>query len=339
MTLLPTLAARPAAAAAAIAAALAALPAAAETLSLAHFVAPSHVVTPSVIEPLVAGVAAASNGALEIKVYPGGELGPGPVEQYARAVTGVADITWGLAGNHSAQFPLSMIVELPGVVDAAGSGWQAFWRAWDAGFLTSEFPGTVPLAVWTSEPSVFIFNGRAPRSPAEFAGLKIRVSGAFPARVIEALGATPVQMPAGEMYNALQTGLIDGIMTGASAILDFKINEVANSYTEGASLGNILFFLVMNKARYEGLTPEQRAALDAATGPKLSESGEAGWNAKAKLAMDTLKADPTKTVVTLTPEEAAAFNALTLPVTEAAVAALEAQGKPARAALAAMKGE
>jgi TRAP-type C4-dicarboxylate transport system substrate-binding protein len=197
----------------------------------------------------------------------------------------------------------------------------------------------VPLALWTSEPNVLIFKDKVVRSPADMAGLRIRVSGAVPGAVIEALGATPVQMPANEMYNALQTGLIDGIMTGASAILDFKINEVANTYTEGASLGNILFFLVMNKARYDGLTAEERAQLDAATGEALSASGEAGWNAKARLAMDTLKADPSKTVVTLTAEEAAAFNALTGTVTERTVAALEAQGKPARAVLAAMMGK
>ena len=249
----------------------------------------------------------------------------------------MADITWGLTGNTSQQFQLSSLVELPGTVEAAGAGYTAVWNAYE-GHLTGEFPGTVPLALWTSEPNVLIFKDKVVRTPADMAGLRIRVSRAVPAQVISALGATPVQMPAPEMYNALQTGLIDGIMTGASAILDFKINEGANSYTEGARLGNILFFLVMNKACYDGLTAEQRAALDAATGLVLSQSGKAGWNAKARLSMDTLKADATKTVVTLTAEEAAAFNAHTVPVTEAAVAALEAQGKPARAALAAMKG-
>jgi TRAP-type C4-dicarboxylate transport system substrate-binding protein len=333
-----TLAGRSAAVAAIAAAALAA-PAAAEELSLAHFVAPAHVVTPSVIEPLVAGVAAASNGALTIRVYPGGELGPGPVEQYARAVTGVADITWGLAGNHSAQFPLSMIVELPGVVDAAGAGYKAIWRAWDAGLLTNEFPGTVPLALWTSEPSIFIFNGRAPRTPAEFAGLKIRVSGAFPGRVIEALGAIPVQINAGEMYNALQTGLIDGIMTGPSAIADFKLDEVADTYIEGASLGHILFYLVMNKPRYDGLAPELRAALDANIGPSLSALGEAGWNAKSEATLERLRADPNENVIMLTPDEIAAFNAITIGLTDRVIADLDARGLPGSQTRAVMQGQ
>jgi TRAP-type C4-dicarboxylate transport system substrate-binding protein len=320
------------------AAAFLAAPAGAETLRLAHFVPPAHVITSSVVDPLVNGVFKDSGGNVTIKVYPGGELGPGPVEQYVRAVTGVADITWGLAGYNSQQFPLSMIVELPGVVDAAGSGYDAMWRAYED-HLTGEFLGTIPLALWTSEPNVLILKDKDVRTPEDLAGLKIRVSGAFPGRVIEALGATPVQMPATEMYNALQTGLIDGIMTGASAILDFKINEVANVYVEGPSLGNILFYLVMNREKYDALSDADRAALDANIGPELSKSGEEGWNARATEAMDMLRADPAKTVITLSAEDSEPFNAITIPLRDEVVAELEAQGLPAAAVVAAMTGQ
>ncbi len=313
-------------------------PAMAEELSFALFVGPTHTVFPSVVNPFAEVVARESGGSLSVRAYPGGELGPGPVEQYARVVQGVADIAWGLAGYNSEQFPLSLIVELPGVVDAAGSGWQAMYRALDP-YLRPEFIGTRPLALWTSEPMVLIMRDREVRRPEDLRGLKIRVSGAVPAQVIEALGATPVQMPANEMYNALQTGLIDGIMTGASAIADFRLHEVARTYTTGASLGNILFWVVMNEARFQALTAEQQEAILKASGEWLSESGERGWNAKAEEALNALRADPNKVVIDLTPEEAAAFNALTQPITEAALAALEARGLPARAVYAAMTGQ
>jgi TRAP-type transport system periplasmic protein len=309
-------------------------PAVAEELSFALFVPPAHVVFPSAVNPFSEAVAAASGGDVTVRAYPGGELGPGPVEQYVRVVQGVADIAWGLAGYNSSQFPLSMIVELPGVVDAAGSGWQAISRVREQ--VLPEFVGTRPLAVWTSEPNVLIMRDRDVRTPDDVRGLRIRVSGSVPGQVIEALGATPVQMPANEMYNALQTGLIDGILTGASAIHDFRINEVARSYTTGASLGNILFWVVMNEQRYQGLSAAQQAAVDAASGDDLSRSGEEGWNALATRTLDALRADSSKTVIDLTPDEAAAFNALTVPVTQRAVAALDAQGLPASAVYAAM---
>lgn len=323
----------------AAAAAMLALPgsAGAETLRFAHFVPPAHVVTPSIVEPLLAAAEQGSGGTLKIEVYPGGELGPGPVEQYVRAINGVADITWGLAGYTSSQFPLSMIVELPGVVEAAGSGHAAVWAAYED-HLKGEFPGTVPLALWTSEPNVLILRDREVRSPEDLAGLQIRVSGAVPGRVIEALGATPVQMPAPEMYNALQTGLIDGIMTGSSAIRDFRLNEVANVFVTGASLGNILFYVVINAEVYDGLPAAERAALDSIAGVDLSRSGEEGWNAVATETLTALRADPAKTVIDLSEDEIAAFNARTLPVRDTVVGELDGQGLPASAVLAAMTG-
>ena len=81
-----------AAGAAAVAASMLAAPAGADTLRLAHWVPPQHTLTASTIEPLIAATQASG---LEIQVYPGGELGAGPLEQYARALTGVADIVWG----------------------------------------------------------------------------------------------------------------------------------------------------------------------------------------------------------------------------------------------------
>lgn len=310
----------------------------AETLKFAHFVPPAHTITEAIVDPLVTGTAEATGGSLEIQVYPGGELGPGPVEQYVRAVTGVADIVWGLAGYTSAQFPLSMIVELPGVVDGNGDGYEKIWRAYDE-HLTGEFPGTRPLALWTSEPNVLIMKDKEIRAPADMDGLKIRVSGAVPGRVMEALGATPVQMPANEMYNALQTGLIDGILTGASAIRDFKLNEVSSVYIEGASLGNILFYVVLNEEKYQSLPDAEKAAIDANSGLALSKSGEETWNRNAQSMMDELKADPAKTVITLSADEAAAFNAVTLGIRDTVIDELEGQGLPAKAVLAAMLGE
>lgn len=301
-----------------------ALPAWAETLKLAHFVPPAHVVTRSIVEPLVSGVAEASNGDLDIQVYPGGELGKGPLEQYVRALQGVADITWGLQGYTSSQFPKTMVAELPGVKPEGKTGYDMFFDAFDT-HLASEFPGTKPLALWLSEPNIFIMKGIEVRSPDDLKGLKIRVSGSAAAAVIEALGATPVQMPAREIYNALQTGLVDGVVTGASAVADFKLDEVADSYSIGAPLGHISFYLVMNQARYEGLSDSQKAAIDAHSGRILSQSGEEAWNNAATATVKILRETGDNTVIDLTAEEIAAFAALTLPVADKVIAELGAE--------------
>ena len=306
--------------AAAAAAALLAAPATAETLRLAHWAPPAHTLTASTIEPLIAAVAGSG---LEIQVYPGGELGAGPLEQYARVLTGVADIVWGLEGYTSSQFPRTMISELPGALPDGMNGYDMIFNAYDAGLLSAEFPGTVPLALWLSEPNVFIMRDHDIRTPADLAGLKIRVSGSAAAAAVVALGATPVQMPAGEIYNALQTGLIDGVITGASAIGDFRLDEVANSYTLGAPLGRISFYLAMNADRYNSLPEAERAALDTIAGRPLSALAEAGWNARAEQVIGQISATGDNTVYTLTADEAAAFAAITLPVRDQVIATID----------------
>lgn len=304
---------------------LASQAASAETLKLAHWVPPQHTLTASTIEPLKNGVEAETNGELTIDVYPGGELGKGPLEQYVRAVQGVADIVWGLEGYTSSQFPKTMVSELPGVLPEGKAGYEILWDAYDAGEISGEFPGTIPLALWLSEPNIFIMKDRDIRTPDDLKGLKIRVSGSAAAAVIEALGATPVQMPAGEIYNSLQTGLIDGVVTGASAVSDFKLDEVANSYTLGAPLGRISFYLVMNKAKYDGLSDAFKKAIDDNSGRMLSKSAEDGWNAKAKATIESMKASGDNNVIELSDDEAAAFGELTVPVTQKIVTDLGAE--------------
>lgn len=304
----------------------------AEELKFANFTPPFHTINASVIEKMNADLSAATNGALTVKGYHGGELGAGPAEQYVRVVQGVADVAWGLPGYTSSQFPKTMIVELPNAIPLDMPGYEAIWRAIDD--LNAEFPGTKPLAIWTSEPNIFIMKDREIRTPADLAGLKIRVAGATMAEVAEALGATPVQMPINQVYNALQTGLIDGVITGASTLSDFKLDEVANSYTLGANIGRGSFFTVMTAAKYDALPDDQKAAIDAVAGIPLSKSAEDAWNATANAAMEAARATGDNTVIDLTPEEAQAFADAISAVTEKYVA-----GVGGEATLAKMQGK
>ena len=284
----------------------AALPAAAEELSFANFTPPFHTINASVMEKLDTILSEATNGEVTVRGYHGGELGAGPVEQYIRVVQGVADMGWGLPGYTSSQFEKTMIVELPGTLTNEDDGYAAMWTAYDD-HLAGEFPGTVPVALWTSEPNVFIMRDAVIRTPADLEGLKIRVAGATAADVATALGATPVQMPINQVYNALQTGLIDGVITGSSTLNDFKLDEVANSYTFGANLGRLSFYAVMTEGTYNGLSDEAKAVLDNSSNQTVSQSAEDAWNATADAGVATARTLSENTFVDLTPEEATAF--------------------------------
>jgi TRAP-type C4-dicarboxylate transport system substrate-binding protein len=300
--------------------AVAATVAGAQELKFANFTPPFHTINASVIEKLNADLSAATGGAVTVRGYHGGELGAGPVEQYVRAVQGVADMVWGLPGYTSSQFQKTMIVEMPGVVPEGKCGCDALWDAIDE--IGGEFPGTVPVALWTSEPNIMIMRDKVIRTPADLQGLKIRVAGATAAEVATALGATPVQMPINQVYNALETGLIDGVFTGSSTLDDFKLDEVANSFTMGAPLGRLSFFAVMGQGSYEALSDEVKAALDANIGRGVSSNAETSWNATAEAGVARARQDAKNTFVDLTEEEAAAFAALVMPVTETYVASV-----------------
>jgi TRAP-type C4-dicarboxylate transport system substrate-binding protein len=110
----------------------------------------------------------ATGGALTLRNYPGGELGKGPVEQYVRVSQGAADISWGMQGYTSWQFPKTMVAELPGAVKPGAKGNDMLWNAFDAD-LASEFPGTKPLALWVSEPNIMIMKDKVIRTPADLA--------------------------------------------------------------------------------------------------------------------------------------------------------------------------
>ncbi|MCK2043094.1 TRAP transporter substrate-binding protein [Chromohalobacter sp. TMW 2.2308] len=280
---------------------------ASETLKLAHFVSPAHVVNSSIVYPFKEGVEEQTDGELEVKVYPGGELGSGPKEQYPRVLQGVADIAWGIPGYTSSQFKKSMVVEMPGAIPDGMHGYDMLWNAYDDQ-LKSEFPGTKPLALWTSEPSIFIMKDEEIHTPEDLEGLKIRVSGEMTAALVDAYGGTPVQMPAGEVYNSLQTGLIDGLVTGASAVNDFKLDEVANVYSVGAPLGHIMFYLAMNQNKYDSLSDEFKKAIDDNSGKELSRSGEQGWNARANETLKKIREDSDNEVIELSDEEIAKFE-------------------------------
>ena len=303
----------------------AALPAAAQELKFANFTPPAHTINASVIEKMNTDLSEATGGALTVRGYHGGELGAGPVEQYVRAVQGAADLVWGLPGYTSSQFPKTMIAELPGAIPEGKTGYDALWDAVETGELDGEFPGTKAIALWGSEPNIMIMRDAQIRTPADLAGLKIRVAGATAAEVAEALGATPVQMPINQVYQALETGLIDGVFTGASTLSDFRLDEVANSYTLGAPLGRLVFYTVLGQGSYDKLSDEAKAAIDAEAGRDISRSAEEGWLATADAALEAARADSGNTVIELTEEEVQAFADAVEPVTQAYIDSVDGQ--------------
>lgn len=109
-----------------------------------------------------------------------------------------------------------------------------------------------------------IYTTKPVRTPEDLKGMKIRVQ-ASPTnvRMMDLMGAAAVPMSYGEVYTAIQQGVIDGAENSEMALTTMKHGEVAQYYTYNQHQ-IVPDLLVANLKFLEGLTPEERAVFDEA---------------------------------------------------------------------------
>lgn len=298
--------------------ALAAGPAAAEeTLKFANFMPAGHPYVASTFQPFADAVKAGTDGKVTVTLYNGGELGAGPVEQYSRVVDGVAELAVSLPGYTASNFPLTLTAELPGLVDEK-TGTAEIWD--NIKLFQPEYRRVVLVALWSSAENVLYTRDKAVRSPADMKGLKIRVPSRNAGLLVEAWGGVPVSMPVSDIYNSIQTGVLDGAMIDGTATKAFKLGEVANYLTVGMKTTNSPFYIIMNRDAAKELSDDELKAVQAA-GRAASDNGSAMQQRVAADGIESFGKMPGKTLIRLSADEAAAFDTLA----DALVAKLEAE--------------
>lgn len=307
----------------------------AKELKLADFQPPTHFVLEQGYKPFAQAVSEGTNGEITVKTFMGGELGPGPAEQYNRAVDGVADIVFGLPGYTASTFPMTLLAELPGVIDA-DTGTERIIANLDK--LDGEYRRVKLLALWNNQPNVLFSASKPIRALEDLAGMKIRVPSRNAGLVVEAWGGVPVSMPATEVYNSMQTGVIDGAMIDTTTLQAFRLAEVTNYITVGMDTAISQFFLVMNRDSFNDLTEEQQQVVSAA-GVEAARNGHAAWLGVASKALEEFAATEGKELITLSDEEIAKFNAASASVVDTVVDEVEATGVAARAFVEALKND
>ncbi|ABR75271.1 hypothetical protein CBG46_06425 [Actinobacillus succinogenes] len=101
-------------------------------------------------------------------------------------------------------------------------------------------------------------------SPADLKGLKIRViSTPTTNRIIELLGGSPVPVPLGEVYTALQQGVIDGAENNIPSYTSTRHVEVAKYFTEDQHTSMPDYLIIANKV-WDKLDENQRNILQEA---------------------------------------------------------------------------
>ena len=150
-------------------------------------------------------------------------------------------------------------------------------------------------------------------APADYRGVKFRIQSS---KVLEAqfraLGSIPQVMAFGEVYQALQTGVVDGQENTWSNIYTQKMHEV-QKYATVTNHGYIGYIVVVNKKFWDGLPADIRANLD-----KAMKEATAFGNGQSAKENDDALAEIKKTgkteIITLTPEQDAAMRKAMEPV-------------------------
>jgi TRAP-type C4-dicarboxylate transport system substrate-binding protein len=280
----------------------------ADELKLAHFMPPVHTLHEQVFQPLADALAKETNGELTLRIYPAGALGKGPVQQYKRAVTGVADITFCLQNYTAALFPRTLLITRPGLVASAEAGTRRLWEVYEA-WLKEEYEAVKLLGLWTMSPTTLMTREQKVGTLADIQGMKVRISSPIESELVKAWGAVPVAMPITESYSALTTGVVDAVLIQPSALFKpWNLSEPAKHLTVGLPSPTSVVFLAMNRQRWETLSPAHKAALDRLTGRDFSIRASILWSAKDTDAVTQAENEPDLTVTRLTKTARAAFS-------------------------------
>jgi len=173
-------------------------------------------------------------------------------------------------------------------------------------FRKLEGKGIVGLAFWDNGFKEMSAN-RPIRVPADYKGLKMRIqSSKVLGDQIKALGAIPQVMAFSEVYQALQTGVVDGTENPPSNFYTQKMQEV-QKYLVMTDHGVIEYAVIVNKKFWDGLPAELRGTLSGAMKDATKFANDIAKKENDE-ALEAVRKSGKTQILTLTPAEKAAMK-------------------------------
>mgnify|MGYP000960663738 CR=1 FL=1 len=219
----------------------------------------------TVMKPFVESVNKASNGTVEIELYPNGALGRAPRDQAQMVLDGVADIGFIVPPFTPGRFPDSEVLELPGLFEDLAEGTRVYTRLVEKNLLR-DYGDYVPIAMWSTPP--FSLHANQPIAAIrDLKGKKVRGSGVIQIESLKSLGAVPLGMPPTEVPEALSRRTIDASTSQPAVLFDFGLDRVT-SHHYFIRLGTVPLAVVMNRKKFDSL---------AAAGQQAIRAHSMGW--------------------------------------------------------------
>ncbi len=162
------------------------------------------------------------------------------------------------------------------------------------------------------------------RTLEDVKGMKIRATGRI-ADIVKALGASPIPMDIGDVYEAFRRGVLDGAIGGLDQMTGFKFGELLKYTTESWKVGSVYtFYVVMNKQKWQKLPPDIKKIF-METADEYKEKWALAWNEADIEGRDFQKSKGGQ-FIPMSDQEAARWQKVTQPVISAYKRSLMSKG-------------
>jgi TRAP-type transport system periplasmic protein len=202
-----------------------------------------------------------TNGRIKFEYFYGGSLisKPAFIDAVARDI---ADISTGPASFVTGKIPELSPFNMYGAYDLSkylGMA-KAIWPTL-TGLLADK--NIHPIMLQYTGNNIFCHRTMFLKTPADWKGQKMRTGGRWQSRLAEMWGASPLFMPPGDLYLALQRGTIDGFLLIFDIVYGLKLYEVA-PYITDTGLSNTIEIVTMNLDQWKALSKQDQAIFDTA---------------------------------------------------------------------------
>jgi len=260
--------------------AIAAVPATAEELTMIGGFPEGFVFTTEIAEPFMQILAEESGGDLTV-AFTGPDAVP-TFEQFEPVQAGAFDLLFTHPAYHAGTTPVGL------AIDAIGADPDRRRQGGILDFIDRHYQdlGMKVVAAPATGSKGFRYFLKEPISGEPgLQGRKIRGTVSYHP-MIEALGGTGVVIGGGEVYSALQTGVVDGAAWGLTGAKDFKWYEVVD-YMADPVFGQVGVMIFMNLDAWNALSDDHRAAIESAA-VRLEQESIARFDALAAAEKEAL---------------------------------------------------
>lgn len=195
-----------------------------------------------------------TNGGVKMTMYNGGTLVAST--DVAQAVEdGTADIGWLFTTFFPGEFPLSDIVTMPRVFDTNVQANEVLLDLLaNNADIQAEMSRYHILSASCNPMNTYYYNKEI-TDPADFTGLQFRCPAGAATEVTKLLGASPVLMGPGDIYESIEKNVLDGYTFEPSGVKSFNLQEVTSYYMDVPIYCGI-FYVVMNNDSWNSLPAE-----------------------------------------------------------------------------------